>query len=645
MTRSPAHSQATNPWPASAWPWLVALICLWAVQLRYPPLSYPAGGTILVTGLAALTALAAYQGLRARLSWRFTAPVLLPGGLFLGWVLIRWGWAGFPHSATDDVMIWFWAALYLLLTLFIGTPAATDAGKSPAPLILVFLKALCVAGLICGVYAIAQYHYIYQTNFQAYLESLNGAPPDRTQAAMLHHLKLRRVASYLGDPNIYAAFAAMAVAASVEVFASSTRRRLWRVLALLSIGTSLLGIVYSGSRGGMLDGLLLLFAAGGLYLWNRRSKRLLNTPALLLLLVAPLAVTRGTSAPSTTTAAPTATLSAIEAQGPASAWIWRSDTIRERLFYLDVGAKMIARSPLVGLGPGSVGTWFGQLKNPAAREARNLHNWPAQILAEYGAVGFGLLCWFLMALAWGAFKGRAWEKPWLRTVFLLYLLLLFDGLLQTSWAQREIMSTFGILCGCLLLGTGAPPAAVPRRRPSILAVVAIAAATFTLFIEIPYLTARSKKQLADDALSAQDYNSASRYLQAAGRWAPRDSEIYQSRAHLALLRGDPGAARQLYEKALAISPRSAALHSQLAAVYEILGDATKEKAHLQQALQLYPSLPRYNMQFAAYLHRHGQRTEALTYARRARQYAYESEEIAAIDNFITTLESPSALHD
>lgn len=640
VTLSPAPA-ASGAAAHCAWLWPVALILLWAAQLRYPPLSYPAGGTLLVTALGALVLLAAMQGLRTRAAWRFSAPVLLPGGVFLLWTVARWGFAGFPHQAADDVMTWCWAALYLLLALFAGTPrpGAPPLDLATPPLLPAFVKAVSIAGLACGLYAIAQYHWIYEANFQTYLASLEGAAPDRTQAAMLHHLKLRRVASFLGDPNIYAALAAMAVAASLEVFASSQRRRLfWKTTALLSIAASLLGIVYSGSRGGMLDGLLVAGAAGGLWLWNHRHRRRRFSGAAVVLLAAILFSSRiGTAQQTTDTAA--ATLSTIEAQGPASAWIWRSDTIRERLYYLDVGAKMIAKAPLVGLGPGSVGTYFGQFKNPAAREARNLHNWPAHIWAEYGAIGLGLLGWFLGALIWRCLKGRIWERPWLRTIFLLYLLMLFDGLLQTSWGNRELMSTFGLICGALLSApVGDPPAKASRLSTSV-ALIAAAIAIFTLVIEIPYLTARSKKQLADDAMAAQDYVAVSRYLQAAERWAPRDSEIYQSRAHLALLRGDTTAARQFYEKALAINPKSAALHGQLAAVYEAIGDTAREKTHIQQALELYPSLPRYNMQYAAFLRSANNDAEALAYARRARAYAYEPSEIAAIDQFINELQN------
>src|SRR5690606_11489442 len=115
----------------------------------------------------------------------------------------------------------FWAAAYLLTTLLLingqGLAGKTDNDLpntiTPA-LPRYLLYGICLTGLVCGIYAVAQYGWLYRQSYDALLISIGDRTPDRSEAASLHHLNLRRVASFWGDPNSYAAFAALAFAAS-----------------------------------------------------------------------------------------------------------------------------------------------------------------------------------------------------------------------------------------------------------------------------------------------------------------------------------------------------------------------------------------------------------------------------------------------
>jgi Flp pilus assembly protein TadD len=615
---------------------------LWAFQVRFPPLSYPALGQICLLVLTAILLFGAARLFR-KMNQAPTAdarqlssiilrphPALIPGMLFLAWNVARWLIAGAPADSTADMATPLWAAAYFMAALVI-TPAQGD-GERKLPCI--FLKLLCLIGLACGVYAIFQYHISYQSSYDALLRSIGNRPPDRTEAALLHHLDLRRVASFWGDPNSYAAFAALGIAASIEVIATITTWRLaWRVIAACSILAGLAGIFYTGSRGGVLDVLLVLAFFAILFVSGRFWRQGKGAFAVTALVFGCMAGARSLPADSAPVSDPQTTAAPAE-----SGWMWRSDTIRERIYSLQVGARMIALSPVIGLGPGSVNDYFGRLKSPNAREARHLHNWFINVWAELGAVGVSLLCWFLGAIAWKGWRTRILQQPIGRTYLLLFGVLVFDGLLQTSWAQRELMSLFGLVCGCLVGMTAESTAPAPVRVRAGLRASALACiAAVMLLVEVPFLSAANAKQIAEDAMLSGDSALASRYWEKASRWAPRDPEPYQGRAQIALSQGQLSAARLLYQRALELSPESASLNVQLAAVLNTLSKPVEAERHFRRAMELYPSNPAYNFQYGMFLAERGRREEALKFAQRAAQYSYLPEEKTEINDFLQRL--------
>lgn len=618
----------------------ILTVVLWATQLRFPPLSYPTTGLAILVLLVGLIALCTVQLWPARASaptgktrnpLRIDHPAILPGGLFLLWVFGRWATADFTAHGTDEVMTWMWAAGYFLLALMLTRSASASSARQTLP--GVAIKMLTIAGLVCGTYAILQYHFIYHQAHDALLSSIGDRPPDRTEAALLHHLSLRRVASFLGDPNSYAAFAAIAIAASIETLTTARRcRPLWHTIAAGSIIASLWGIYYSGSRGGVLDVLLVILLLGTGWAVAARSKH--KKPQLSVLLLLPLLLIMKGAPLKATADEP----QAVDPQ-PQSVWIWRSDTIRERLYYLDVGRKMIQLNPVAGLGPGSVNDYFGRFKSPNAREARQLHNWPVNIWAEYGAVGLILVGWFVIAVLVSIWKNRHWQTPWLRAHGAIFAVILFDGLLQTSWAQRELMCLAGLSAGCLV--GAAPPG--PRRQRGLHTCLQIGAitllATVLLLVDVRYLNGKNQMILASDALLAGKPAEADRHAARASIWRPRDSEPYQLRSQIALQQGRVSSAKMLLHKAIQLSPESASLNSQMATIHEQTSQPVEEEKHIQRALELYPSQPQYNLQYARFLQRQGQHKEADNFARKALKFSYLEEEQQEIERFILQLNS------
>ncbi len=644
MMLQPMHTSNPQPCPDAQATrtalFAILAVVLWVVQLRFPPLSYPVMGLALLVLLVGLITLCAVQLVSrqataeagdARRPIRIDHPALLPGALFLIWVFGRWATASFTAHGVDEVMTWMWTGGYFVLALLLTRSVShRSAGQ---PLAKVAIKALTLAGLVCGTYAIIQYHFIYQQAHDTLLKSIGDRSPDRTETALLHHLNLRRVASFLGDPNSYAAFAAMAIAASIETAISAKRwRPAWQAIAAMSIVASLWGIYYTGSRGGVLDVLLVIGLATAGWLSAIRAKHQGSRLAILMLFPALLlikgpAVTAQSNQPETTDTE------------PQTAWIWRSDTIRERLYYLDVGRQMIALNPIAGLGPGSVNDYFGRFKSPNAREARQLHNWPINIWAEYGAVGLALVVWFISTVLVSIWKNRQWRTPWLRAHVIIFAVILFDGMLQTSWAQRELMCLMGLSLGCL---TGAAPTAKRRqsRWPAYVQISGISTLlAVLLLVDVHYLNGKNQMILANDALLAGEPIEADRYAARASKWRPRDSEAFQLRSHIALLQGRVSSAKMLLDQAIQLAPQSASLNSQMAALLQRTNQPVEEEKHILRALELYPSHPQYNLQYARFLQRQGRLEDADKFARQALEYSYLVEEQQEIERFIQQLHS------
>ncbi len=620
---------------------VILLFTLWLAQVRYPPLSYPAIGLgllTILTAMAVLLPIKAFTAARNPPSPLIRHPALLPGFFLVAWVLIRWAIEGFPVSGASGVGTLLWTAVYFGIAFFLVSSRADVADKSAvsrpsSSIIFVFL--LSLVGLICGVHAVWQYHFGYMESYQTLLQSLGGRAPDRTEAALLHHLHLRRVASIWGDPNTLATFSAVSLCASLELLNWRGRQIiLTRTLATLSIIACGAAIFYTGSRGGALDALVVVVGFGGFLLWSGRGRSTgsAGTAVLMMAVVACMILPARTAAQADD---PVAGVNEPEVSG----WVWRSDTIRERLFYLQVGERMIKMAPLVGLGPGSVELYFGRLKPAEARETKYLHNWIAQTWAETGLIGLGLTGWFLLAITWRMVQTRIWRQPFERVLAVIFFLLIFDGLLQVSWNQRELMSTFGIVCGILIARTGRAGSVAPAfgwENSSRLLGFLCVAGLFALF-ETRYLASATSKQIALDAMVAGERIEAQRQWERATRWMPQDAEPYAARASMARESGQLSSARMLMEKALALEPDSAALHAQAAAIFQALRQDEKAVEHLTSALRLYPTHTEYNYAYAKQLQEQGNISQALQFAQRALKYNYLPETRDRYENLVGSL--------
>lgn len=607
--------------------WLISLplILVWIIQLRYPPLSYPQAG---LATLVLLCAMALIFTLRSARTFPAALPrPLLWGGLFLLWALFRWGIDGFPIRGAEETGTLLWAAAYCVA----GYSAARLAGDA-AKVTACFLVAISFMGLTGGAYAVWQFFVSYDDNYKTLMQAIGNRPPDYTEIALLHHLQLRRVAGWFGDPNALATFSAIALCASIEL--GTWRNKALKVLPVLSGVACLAAVYFSGSRGGVLNVVAVIILFGGWLGYSRfKNKNKPNSPSLAT--VAVMAVLLHTCNPVSSGSSVVREISQ-SAAAPETSWQWRSSTITERLHYLHVGWQMVKMSPVIGLGPGSVETHFGRLKPPEAREARYLHNWVMQITAELGMLGLILFCCFVISVFKLAWTCRVPYIPAARALLFIIALILADALIQLTWNQRELMSTWGCAVGLILASSVSSTAISPIRKwPSGLLLVPV---VVLLVLDYKYLTAKGLKQTAADLAYSGEPVDAERYWTRASSWWTSDPEPYAARAALALSRGEISAARLLMRNALKYGSESAALNSQAAGMELATGQVQEADKFASVALRLYPAKPDYNYQKALILQKLGSPDKALPYAQWAAKYNYMEQDVVRYQSLVEALQ-------
>lgn len=646
------------------------LLLLWGVQVWRPQLSYPRQGVLealLALGILGMGAALAF--LSRRRDGTPSGPLVNGSGqgagtrcqgpgasitaaLGLGFVLyawLRWAAQGFPAAGSDNFGTLVGCAVAAASAFFLlgawrqsrdavagveGKPpspgSASESGPdTPAPLLTVFYAFLSLVALACGLHALAQHQFLYDRALRDLLETIGSAEPTPLQAGLIHHLRIKRVASVWGDPNTLAGFSALSLAASLHCAGAGRRHRrtgtgrpaavaLLTALPALSIPAALLAIVLSGSRGGVLDALLVL---GCYALLGTRSYR-----PRVAVVVAAAAVFLAAGRPSSLPASPVTTAPVTQASEPVlfSSFLTRIDTIRERVHYVRVGLAITARNPVFGSGPGAVDLYYGHYKPAEARESKYLHNWPLQIAAEYGLAGLILACGFAAGLLRPALWRRARGPSPLRPALVMAAVFLFDALLQFSFNQREMMALFGLLTGALLQGipgkaAGGAGSCGHRFRIAVVALFLVAA---SLIHVVPALISLAEKEDAQDALDAGEVDEAIRHLRRASAWSPRDPYPLLSLGLIEAERKGPDAGALLVERALRLQPQSANLHARLAGLRLQSGRLGEAETLARRAVELYPTNAEHQDLLSRVLEASGNRDEALIAARRAAEYGY-----------------------
>ncbi|MGI8906592.1 MAG: O-antigen ligase family protein [Candidatus Sumerlaeaceae bacterium] len=575
--------------------------------MRWPQLGYPGSGVVQCCTLAGLVIIAALP----RKGEPGSNSAAWLGAAFFIYLVVRWLAAGAPSVGNDGFGTLSQATAWAAVSYWLRSSAEGDLRRR---MDFALLRIIALVALACGIHAFAQYFWIYDRAYAALQESIGTAQPTPLQVGLLHHFQLRRVASVWGDPNILAGFCAMSLAASGTLASGlfsrgdgepAKRVRIFDgVLGISAIAAAAVAIILSGSRGGMLEAVVLIAVALIWVVMRRRSPRH-NAGVAILFVCTLLVTTPGVPQP--------------PESHTQSAWTWRSNTIAERANYFHVGAAMFQESPVFGLGVGSVDLYFGRFKPPQARESKYLHNWVLQLLAETGLVGFLLGSAFLVALFWNGARRSELRSPGTRAVWIIGALFVLDALVQLSFNHREMMALFGICAGVLLANGSRPKAGrwVAELRWGFAGALVLAMAIFVM----PALKALHYRQQATDMIEQGRAAETEHLLRTAQNWEPRNPVNYLRLAQSKEAAGQLSSARLLVEEALKRQPESAAAHAALATVQQKLGEWKAAESELQEALQRYPANAAYNGQMAQLLVQRGRKAEALKYARKAAEFS------------------------
>ncbi|GIX45766.1 MAG: tetratricopeptide repeat protein [Candidatus Hydrogenedentota bacterium] len=591
------------------------LLLLWAGGLLKPELAYPVHG--LTNNLALAIVCAVLPFLVAKdPNWSRHArlPLIFFCG-FIGWLTVRWAASGFPAVGRENfsTQLEWCAYTYVAFCLMLASGAANKSSESetgPRSFNAIFFSLLSVLGTGFALHAIFQYLFLYDEHLRALLADIGNRAPTPLERGLIHHFRIKRVASVWGDPNALGCFLALSLGAAWVLWGlelgSGRSRLLARILAAVTTATALPAIYLTGSRGAVLDVALLAFALALV-----SSRRLLGQT--LVAIVVCVLVTGNTLSMHAQSVEPT--------PPPPRSWWNRSDTVRERLNYAHVGIALIRSNPLVGAGLGGVELHYPQLKPDEARESKYLHNWVLQIAAETGLVGLALYVAF-----WVSSLRLAWLSPWRatregRAMLVLCGVFLFDGLIQLSFNQRELMHTFGLCTGLLLGGAvkslhdrGAPKAPPPRRA---LTALGGALALGLALVVIPSMYAGMQRFASEGALAENDYQSAETHLRRALRATPGDPWLWDSLAHVYEVQGRLALARDALQRALDLQPQSARLHDRMAQLFEREGNLPLAEEYVRKALNLYPSNAEYHRHLSLLLEKRGDLQGALKAAERA----------------------------
>ncbi len=273
-----------------------------------------------------------------------------------------------------------------------------------------------------------------------------------------------RVYSYLGNPNLLAAYLVPAVVFSIAALWVWPRWPL-KALALTMVMANLACLVLTFSRGGWI-GLVVALVALALLLayWGSQFLppfgRTWAIPIALMLIVGVIG-------------------GAVLLVGPLrdrvlSIFLWRQDSSNN--FRINVWLavlEMIRDRPLLGIGPGNRA--FNQiypLYGQARFTALSAYSIFLEVLVETGILGLGCFLWLLLVAfnqAWQqvqALRARAHsELPWLFAAIAAMLGMLAHGLADTVWYRPQIALLWWLMLALVAAYSRLLPLATPTEIP------------------------------------------------------------------------------------------------------------------------------------------------------------------------------------
>jgi hypothetical protein len=372
--------------------------------------------------------------------------------------LLRWReeqWKGLlGHASVATCLLMAWAIWWIVLWLFrsqvpvLGTGAVATTLQSACAFVVVLgLSQLMtgkwqarpiVAGWLLTMGGLIAIHALYQVTgpswlpwtFAARAAAIEASPDSLagpTRDGILHALREGRASGVFGSPNIFAGFLAMVLPLALAV---SVMRpfKVTRVVGPMVVVLLIVGILYSGSRGGLLGAFVGMFMFAVLLI---PSRSLVTTGTVLVGLLM---------------------LGAVSSPTSLERWTATS-TIQQRLAYWEAGAQIWMEAPVVGHGPGGFELHYPRHRQPFANETRFAHNWVVQWACEVGIVGLGLFAGWIGVVLFAGFV--AWRRfhprdPLMAGFLSALVVMIIHGLAEFTLSIREVMLCMSVIAAVTL---------------------------------------------------------------------------------------------------------------------------------------------------------------------------------------------------
>lgn len=621
---------------------LFLLLLLIGQNLIYPQIAYPLHGLFTNAFLAILFIITIlFGGVRGPQATPIAIGAVLYSLLILyinGRNLISHpSWfmgTAFPSTLILGFWVFLIAAIAARNDAISFPPARNAEAQSPeaaahisAPRITVAI--LAIFGLLMCAWAFYQYFIGYAESEQMIEQGEVLFSSEEIRIGVEHALRERRVSGTFGNPNIFGGFISLIVPCALMLLMSS-RRRITQAAGALILAALAVALYQSGSRGGLLSSIM----AGIIYLILHFSLVRRHAPpappikaaALLLSLVAAGAlVTSAAQSPDTEPSSDTR-----EYKQNFADRLFITTTVKQRVYYWDIGWQIFKGSPITGQGAGMYALLYPQFRPPEANETRYAHNFAVQLAAEEGLIGLILyLIWATAILVAGWRAARRCDhtraRASLAALLTLFIIFHFNSLIEYSFYYRGLFLIMAAAAGIIWGYRWSSPAAgdqyistIKWRNHIVLALTAaLSLIMAAIWIPRPMLV-EYYLDWGDMFWSDRNFPEAQQYYHRAQALAPRHPDVLLRLALEARQEGKTSAEREYLEQAVKIgNPLSASLRANLADWY--LRHNQLEAAHrwIREAIQYYPNNPRLHYQKAMILKKMGRSGDAKAAYRRS----------------------------
>ncbi len=231
--------------------------------------------------------------------------------------------------------------------------------------------------------------HAFETDREAFFRARGWSPDAANARAYERRLRQNEASGWFALANVYATFCAAAACVGCAMLCTqgARRRRAGSICAAVLLGLAVLGLVLSGSKGGVASAIVVCVMLVGLRWTRMRAHAGLMVAACLVL-----------------------PLLAVMVRGLAGETLGERSLLF-RWFYWIGGVRVLAEHPLIGVGPAGFQDAYSRLKPPISpEEVTSPHTVFLDYLATLGLLGAGF-CAVLLIRLWAMARDLKRDAP------------------------------------------------------------------------------------------------------------------------------------------------------------------------------------------------------------------------------------------